>query len=293
MSAGNDWHENKYKGEVIMEKETQIVNEKDVQAADTHIIYDIFAMVVDTVHKKGPAYELENPSIGFEKAFSMGEFADVPKQVVSAMRTSTDKYSCFWHGNPFMQAGYVLGNMLQAMSDSDIHMLTKQIMDMSYVIPIPVLDTYSDVFESYINMAVVECDPNTESEVMQYDAQIAMDSNDTGIKDSEHGTDSEDDTESAVCAPDTKPEKRTDAEMVESMDDDEMKAAAERVLASDNSRFQHDDTEPSEDVAKVISSDDIDLVPKTNPYDTLKHQIEDKSTRIMANTEDNTSDIED
>lgn len=282
MSAGNDWHENKYKGEVIMEKETQIVNEKDVQAADTHIIYDIFAMVIDTVHEKGPAYELENPSIGFEKAFSMGEFADVPKQVVSAMRTSTDKYSCFWHGNHFMQAGYVLGNMLQAMSDSDIHALIKQIMDMSYVIPIPVLDTYSDVFESYINMAVVECDPNAESEVMQYDTQSVMDSDNADDTDT-NDSDVADNTEPDANVSEPKHEKRTDAEMVDSMDDEEMRAAAERVLASDGSRFQHDGA----------TADDINLVPKTNPYDALKHQIKDKSTRIAVSTENNTDNAED
>lgn len=282
MSAGNDWHENKYKGEVIMEKETQIVNEKDVQAADTHIIYDIFAMVIDTVHEKGPAYELENPSIGFEKAFSMGEFADVPKQVVSAMRTSTDKYSCFWHGNHFMQAGYVLGNMLQAMSDSDIHALIKQIMDMSYVIPIPVLDTYSDVFESYINMAAVECDPNAESEVMQYDTQSVMDSDNADDTDT-NDSDVADNTEPDANVSEPKHEKRTDAEMVDSMDDEEMRAAAERVLASDGSRFQHDGA----------TVDDINLMPKTNPYDALKHQIKDKSTRIAVSTENNTDNAED
>lgn len=282
MSAGNDWHENKYKGEVIMEKETQIVNEKDVQAADTHIIYDIFAMVIDTVHEKGPAYELENPSIGFEKAFSMGEFADVPKQVVSAMRTSTDKYSCFWHGNHFMQAGYVLGNMLQAMSDSDIHALIKQIMDMSYVIPIPVLDTYSDVFESYINMAAVECDPNAESEVMQYDIQSVMDSDNADDTDT-NDSDVADNTEPDANVSEPKHEKRTDAEMVDSMDDEEMRAAAERVLASDGSRFQHDGA----------TADDINLMPKTNPYDALKHQIKDKSTRIAVSTENNTDNAED
>lgn len=279
-----------------MEKETQFVNEKDVQAADTRIVYDIFAMVIDTVHEKGPAYELENPSVGFEKAFSMGEFADVPKSVVDAMRVSTDKYSCFWHGNHFMQAGYVLGNMLQAMSDSDVHALTKQIMDMSYVIPIPVLDTYSDVFESYINMAAAEYDPHAESEVMQYDAQAVTDSGDTDAKDSDsdlnHDSDTASDTEPDMQVPEPKHEKRTDAEMVDSMDDDEMRAAAERVLASDSSRFQHDGDDVSKDMAKTVSSDDINLVPKTNPYDALKHQIKDKSTRMTADT-DNAEDSED
>ena len=283
-----------------MEKETQFVNEKDVQAADTRIVYDIFAMVIDTVHEKGPAYELENPSVGFEKAFSMGEFADVPKSVVDAMKVSTDKYSCFWHGNHFMQAGYVLGNMLQAMSDSDVHALTKQIMDMSYVIPIPVLDTYSDVFESYINMAAAEYDPHAESEVMQYDTQAATDS------DSDLNRDSDDlnitsDAEPDMQVPEPKHEKRTDAEMVDSMDDDEMRAAAERVLASDSSRFQHDGDDVSKNTAKTIPSDDINLVPKTNPYDALKHQIKDKSTRITADSDndknntntDNAEDSED